>query len=462
MNVNYSLNIFFVICCLFTLSFIDNLNTSRGTFYFYSTKFCFVRDCALNSVDSVYGLVNFMSRMHSNEFDRVSFDLFDNEYLDIFMLTPPSCFYFSWGVYLMDRWYDYKTNQYGASLNDTLNSYFIHQQLKTKDPFNKEIRLFFAHNPNIIHQLEKLYGGQNNVFFLTFQEFDHTMIPFNSTGDRLSLYFRILMPDNWTILNEYMKAPPVSVYRYKMNISPIYTKQVGRWKKRSTYGLNEKRIFLNEFFHFTEYMKRQLKIKVNKHNEYELTSKPHRNSINYDTGWDCIRYKKSCWVDNRDTIYIGTGQLDADNDVSGLTFKNDSLLFLIGVNHTFFQNSLYHSLQLYDSTNEQGFYSFHGFENKYEKSKSYNMSCFDIYNIFESLNEYPYPKEQLYCLLISRMPFDYWRFPNHIYNYYKQISLQELPAQNLFKTVERSYLQNTASISSIHEYLIMPYGVLLY
>jgi hypothetical protein len=443
------------------LNSIFGANSSRGSFYFYTTKFCFVRDCALNSVDSVYGLVNFMSRMHSNEFDRVSFDLFENEYLDIFMITPPKSFYFSWGIYLMDRWYDYKINQYGASLNDTINSFFIHQQLQTLDPFDKEIRLFVAHNPNIILELEKLYGGQKNVFFLSFNAFDRNMIPFNSTGDRLSLFFRILMPNNWTQLNDYIKYPPVSVYRYKMNVEDKVLKPVGIWKKRSNYGTNENINYLNEFQHFAQNMKRYMKNKIRKNNEMELVSKPHRDSIQYDSGWDCIKYKKSCWVDNRDTVYIGTGVIQ-DQDIYGFPFKNDSLLLVMGLNHTFFHNSMYHSLQLYDATNEQGFYSFHGFEDKYDKSKSYNMSCHEIYNYLDFTGLYPYPTEQFYCILISRMPIEYWNFPIHLKNFYKQVSFQELPSQNLFKTVERSYLQNIASISSVHEYLVRPYGVILY
>ncbi len=465
------INKFFVllslaIILLFTTSEYVKI-VSRGSFYFYSTKFCFIRDCALNSVDSTYGVITFPSRIHSNEYDRVSFDLFENEYLDINMITPYPCFYYGWGIYLMDRWFDFKYQQYGSSLNDTLNIFEIQKKLKTStstntklDPYRKEIRIFISYNQNILDELFRLYGNQANVFYMSWNSFERDMIPYNATGDRLSVYFRILMPNNETLLAEYIKENPVTVYRYKMNIPRDFVKPVGVWKKRADSSFNENRIVGQEFAFFTRELTSILKEWIGKESDIIFTSLPSRHSIGYDSGWDCIKYRKHCWVDNRDTVYIGNG-LVKDNDVVGYNFKNNSLLMVIGVNHTHYSNSMYSSIQLYDYTNEQGFYSFHGFENVYEKSQSYLNSCKTIY---ESLSgrSYQFLNEQFYCVLISRNEFRDWKLPQELEKFYKNITTSDLPYNNLFTTVERSYLQSAHTISSIYDNLQFPYGIMFF
>jgi hypothetical protein len=440
--------------------YLEKNNVSRGSFYFYTTKFCFIRDCALNSVDSTYGVITFPSRIQSNEFDRVSFDLRDDEYLDINQLTPPECFYFGWGIYLLDRWYDYEYHQYGASLNDSINIFKIQEQIENRNPFGKEIRIFITYNDNIIRELQKLYANQKNIFYLTWNSFPRNLVPFNSTGDRLMTYFRILMPSNVTRMNEYLLSNPVSVFRYKMNINLDRIKPQGIWKKRSFNGKNEKQLIGQEYNNFFQEILELIKFNLKLDNQINLYSAPHLNSIQYDNGWDCIQYKKTCLVDNRDTVYVGNGYLK-DHDVTGYPIKDKSLIFVFGVNHTYFSNSLYNSLQLYDYTNEQGFYSFHGFRNYYEKSRSYFNSCKTIY---ESLSKktYPFDGEVFYCILISRENFELWNFNIEIKEFYKQISIQELPYSNLFTTVERSYLQDQNMISSAYDNLIYPTGIILY
>lgn len=465
-------SILYKIFVLLSLAFILMVATSqyskmvsRGSFYFYSTKFCFIRDCALNSVDSTYGVVTFPSRLHSNEYDRVSFDLFENEYLDINMLTPYPCFYYGWGIYLMDRWFDHQYQQYGSSLNDTLNMFEIQQKLgsgnkKKSDPYRKEIRIFISYNQNILDELYKLYGNQPNVFYMSWNSFDRDMVPYNATGDRLSVYFRILMPNNETLLAEYIKENPTTVYRYKMNIERETIKPVGTWKPRADSSFNENRIVGGEFTYFSREITKLVKKFIGKNDEIIFTSLPNRHAINYDSGWDCIKFRKQCWVDNRDTVYIGNG-LVKDNDVVGYSFKNNSLLMVVGVNHTYYSNSMYNSIQLYDYTNEQGFYSFHGFENVYEKSQSYLDSCKTIYENLSGVL-YQYLTEQFYCVLISRNDFRDWKLPQDLEKFYKKITTSDLPYNNLFTTVERSYLQSAHTISSIFSNLQYPFGIMFF
>lgn len=442
---------------------VSTKTSSKGSFYFYSTKFCFIRDCALNSVDSTYGVITFPSRMHSNEYDRVTFDLKDNEYLDINMITPYPCFYFGWSIYLMDRWFDYKHQQYGASINDTINSFNIRSQLRTENPFQKEIRLFVSHSDHILSELREFHRNDKSVFFLSWNAFPHTIVPYNSTGDRLSLYLRILMPQDTSLLQQYITNNPVTVYRYKLNSNVINSyspKPLGTWIQRSDNGVQENRVIKTEFDIFCNEIAEIVHHKSRKNNRVLLHSLPHRNSINYDNGWDCMLYKKQCWADNRDTVYIGTGYIK-DNDVVGFPLKYETLILLVGVNHTHFSNSLYNSLQLYDYTNEQGFFSFHGFDNVYEQSRSYKNSCKTIY---ESLTGkyYAYRTEQFYCILVSREDFNYWELPIETQTFYKQISINELPYSNLFNTVERSYLQSEFSISSVYNNLVYPLGTMFY
>lgn len=444
----------------------DGAIVSRGSFYFYTTKFCFVRDCALNSVDSTYGVITFPSRLHSNEFDRVSFDLRDDEYLDINMITPHECFYFGWGIYLMDRWFDYKYQQYGASLNDTLNSFQIAQALQQgknaplPDPFRKEVRLFVSYNPFILDELHRLYGPQNNIFYMTWNSFTDDMIPFNSTGDRLSIYFRIMMPANQSLLADYIKDAPVTVYRYQMNVEQdVRSKPLGLWRARSLDGLDEPRLIGTELTTISSDLSLAIKRISGLSKQVTLTSLVTRNSINYDSGWDCIRFRKVCYIDNRDTVYIGTG-LVKDKDIVGYNLQLNSLVLLVGVNHTFYNNSLYNSLQLYDYTSEQGFYSFHGFENVYEKSRSYKNSCKITH---EKLGiSFRFHPEQFYCILVSRNNFTDWGLPRELSDFYKVVSEQELPYTHLFNTVERSYLQGALSISAAYSKLLFPIGKMIF
>lgn len=458
----------FIIACgvsmLIAPEYVSNtLTASRGSFYFYSTKFCFIRDCALNSVDSTYGIITFPTRIHSNEFDRVTFDLQQNEYLDINMVTPHPCFYYGWSLYLMDRWFDYTHHQYGASINDTLNSFEIHSQLATDTPFQKEIRLFVSHNTDILEDLREFHKKDKSVFYMTWNAFHPSIVPYNATGDRLTMFFRILMPDDIALLDKYINSAPVTVYRYRVNqykIDEFSQKPLGIWRERSADGVNENRALGTDFAQFSRDMQNIVQQHARKNNRIPLVSLPHRNSINYDNGWDCILYKKQCWADNRDTIYIGTG-FEKDKDAVGFPLKNESLILIVGVNHTHFSNSLYNSLQLYDYTNEQGFYSFHGFDNFYQQSRTYKNSCKTIYETFTH-NGYNFRTEQFYCVLMSREDFDYWKFPPDVKDFYKQITASELPETNLFNTVERSYLQNQLSISAIHQNLIFPSGIIFY
>ena len=439
---------------------------TRGSFYFYTTKFCFIRDCALNSVDSTYGVITFPSRIHSNEFDRVSFDLRHDEYLDINMITPYECFYFGWGIYLMDRWFDYKYQQYGASLNDTLNSFRVGQSLNTASPFRKEIRLFVSYNDLVLDELRRLYGTtKNNYFYLTWNAFSPDTVPYNATGDRLSIYFRILMPTNNTLLAQYVKENPVSVYRYKMDVGVSFAsteKPVGVWNVRSADGLNEPRLAAADLENLHSQISRVVKAAAGLRYTLPLNTLVTRHSIEYDSGHDCIRYRKVCYIDNRDTVYAATG-LVKDNDVVGFSLQLNSIVLVVGVNHTYYNNSLYNSLQLYDYTSEQGFFSFHGFENIYENSRSYKNSCKTTFELLGGGGGgYQFAPEQFYCIMISRNNFTDWGMPQELSAFYKTVSETEIPFSHLFATVERSYLQSALSVSAAYKNLLLPLGTMLF
>lgn len=432
---------------------------SRGSFYFYSTKWCVVRDCALNSVDSVYGIVTFPSRIHSNEFDKVSFDIRDDEYLDIHMKTPPKCFYYSWGLYLMDRWFNYKDVQYGASINDTLNCFFIKHQMQSTEIYNTDIRVFVSRNNFILDELKSRYDAKN-VFYMSWNEFPNAVPKFNASGDRLSMYFRVMMPDNVTEFNKYIQTPPVTVYREKYTLNHIhhFYSPEGIWKKRSEYGISEQ--FLK---YELEYISNIVSLKLARwiKSDYiePLVSRIHRASVNYDNGYDCIINNLSCFIDNRDTIYIGNGY-ECKGDTCGYYLKNETLGFIMGVNHTFFQNSLYTSLQLYNYDKEQGFFSFHSFEKNYERSKSFANSCNVLFSFLDV--QFDYPNEQFYCLLFSRQPLEYWRLSERLHPFYKQILESDVQFKDRFNTVERVYLQNEASISSVYGNVLLPHGFLIH
>lgn len=430
--------------------FVIQDKSEVGKFYFYNTDYCLIRNCSGNNVDSPYGIVTFPSRNYNTKYDKVAFDIYENEYIELVVKTPSKSLYFSFTMYLFDRDYMIGEIPVSATVNDTLNSYKIENQLK-KSPFDTDIRILYTHNANIEKMLYDRYANDSNVFIQTFYDFDVDTRQFTPEKDRLAIFMRIILMEDRSSLQKYINRPPISVYRHTLYGDPFQTmpKGNGVWKTRSKDGQNEN-MDVDEFLTLLSVFDRHIK-QYTQLSAYDMFVKKHQNHIRYDIGWDCIYTGVTCNIDNRDTNYIHGGCPDESTSfefIKGINVQDNSLLFVMGTNHTFYDNAIYHSIQLYDDELNQGIFSFQSTSNNYENtSRTYLDSCRTLWNFFEE-REYPYTREKYFCLLYSREPFEFWRLPESMRMYYVHVRPDMIPTKHTFIFVERSYLQSQLSISA--------------
>lgn len=436
--------LFYLLQSIYTIPIID---TQAGHFYFYNTKNCTIRKCSGNNMDTPYGILTFPSRYYNDNYDTVGFDLLDNEYIEMDIITPYKSIYYSFGLYLLDYQVNNTIIKTSASLNDTLNNYFIESVLK-EEWFEKPLKLYLSNNEWMKNYLQKYVIKQKNAFILNFnyEKYDSKIM-------RLSLFMRIILCEDYNKLLKYIENPPIRAFRKKLNNNIVINHDNGIWKKRSHDGENEYKEYPN-----IVNLYEKVKHKFYHYNMDIMYSRPHLWNILYKNGWDCINNNTPCWIDNRDTLYLWSGCLDPTHNttkgVRGFYFDYSQIILVIGVNHTYYNNAIYHSTQLYDRTVEQGIYSFNNLNiPASNQSNNYENSC----NILFNTDIY----SKYYCVMYSREPMRYWGnlLPENYSKYYIQISEElpyGIPNKHLAVIVERSYLQSKETISTDLAKVIYP------
>jgi hypothetical protein len=436
---------------------IPDTNMDSGSFYFYNTKNCTVRKCSGNNMDSPYGILNFESRYYHDKYDSVVFDLNYNEYILMDVITPSESVYYSFCMYLLDRWNSSSGDitKVSSSINDTINNFHIDKKMGTK--WNERpIQILVSNNDEMNEYLQKAYTNKN-AFFLSFNRFSDDIRTYDPQRDRLSLFMRIILMKDPEKLIEYTTNPPVSVRRYIVPYDFRPSGSIGVWRKRSMKGQTEWKYY-SEIIPLYESVK-------SKFREYiidEMYTRPHLWDITYDKGWDCIRTDTICWIDNRDTVYLWSGCLDTipqkklsseTYSVRGFYLDEDQLIVAVGVNHTAYENAIYHSTQLYDRTLEQGIFSFHSFPEirTSNQSRTYEHSC----NTLFGTTKY----SKYYCVMYSREDFSKWNLPDEYERFYVKVSDElpyGIPKNHLAVILERMYLQSETEVSPSYHKVIYP------
>jgi len=422
---------------------------SNGDFYFYNTKNCTIRKCSGNSVDSPYGILTFPSRFYRDNYDIFGFDLLENEYIEMDITTPYKSVYYSFSLYLLD-YIDVNGNiiKTSASLNDTLNNYYIESVLR-EEWFEKPLKLYISNNEIMTNYINRnIIGGRKNSFVLTFNYENY-----KPTKMRLSLFMRIILCNDYNKLLEYIDNPPIIAIRNKLNINIEPNYYNGVWKQRSIEGVNEYTVYYSIVNLYEEINDKFYLYIVD-----IMYSRPHLWNILYDNGWDCINSNIPCWIDNRDTLYLWSGCLDPTHNetkgVRGFYFDYSQIILVVGVNHTSYNNSIYHSSQLYDKTLEQSIYSFNNLNiSGSNQSSNYENSCNILFNSTKYSN--------YYCVMYSREPREYWRdlIKENYSKFYIQITDElpyGIPTKHLAVIIERLYLQNKDTISVDMSKVIYP------
>jgi len=426
----------------------------QGDFYFYNTKNCTIRKCSGNNMDTPYGILTFPSRYYRDNYDNVCFDLNHNDYIEIDLITPYESTYYSFGIYLLD--YKNNTNtiiKTSASLNDTLTNYFINQRMK-QNWYERPIKIYLTSNEIISDYLKKFDNNLNSfIYTFNYKNYDPTQM-------RLSFFMRIINCKNKLKLQKYIENSPVIALRKLIShLSILKYKNFqydGSWKKRSKDGVFEYNYIKDIKYLYDDITKYTSNLIFD-----VMNTRSHLWNINYDNGWDCIKNNLPCWIDNRDTVYLWSGCLDPTHSkkqgVRGFYFDENQIILVVGVNHTYYNNSIYHSSQLYDRTVEQSIFSFTNIKtDNTNQSKSYENSCNILFRKNEYINKY-------YCVMYSRENIDYWKDIIHIPNEYRKFYIQisdelpyGIPKNHLSVIVERVYLQSENTISPSYTQLIWP------
>lgn len=254
-------------------------------------------------------------------------------------LSPPPCQYWGFTLYMFNDPNKCNGDTLFASLTDTVNN------ISTSIKYNKPFTIVFGCNKQVIQQYLDTQNTLGTVI----------TVPFPYPGEsanlllvgRTALFFsyedKVRYNTNTNIQGRVIQYN--GIYSTDLDVAEPFlktrTSAVNELDKQTEYDLQA-----NAFIQSV-----QAAVGSEYTNIKEIPTSFYLDSIEYDSGYDCINACTNCMGDNRDAVYTLSS-------VPVPLISNRNIIVVFGVNHSTTDNAVYTNLSVYNNDNDTGLVSF--------------------------------------------------------------------------------------------------------